>query len=307
MTSSAERPRLLLVGGAGGLVGRAVLKEFSPDWQIRSLHRHAVPAENDRGVEWVPIDLAEVRDWRPHLECVDTVVNLAWYRWGSERRFRGLYEGLRRMVEAASASGIRRLVHVSVPDAPAGLETGIPYLSYKRKLDRDVVRCGVPYRIVRPTMLFGERDVLLTVLVRGIDRYPFFPMFGEGRYHVSPVAVEDLAHVLRREAEGTEVGTLDIGGPVRYEFRELTDMIFSALGKRARYWRLSEAGSLRLAALLQALGSSLLYRYEVEWLLSDRLGLPAYSGLERPMRRVEPFLTAEVARRRGAPAPRSKG
>jgi len=37
----------------------------------------------------------------------------------------------------------------------------------------------------------------------------------------------------------------------------------------------------------------------VEWLLADLLGLPPYEGLDRPLRPVEPFLSAEARRLRG--------
>jgi uncharacterized protein YbjT (DUF2867 family) len=302
MSAAAPRPRLLLVGGGGGLVGRATLAELGSGWAVRSVHRHRVPREEEAGVEWVPADISAIRDWRTLLEGVDVVLNLAWYRSGPESRFRRLYEGLHRMLEAAGHASVRRVLQVSVPPAPEHLESTLPYLQYKRRFDHEVVASGLSYRIVRPTMLFGPRDVLLTVMLREIDRYPFFPMFGDGRFHVSPVAVADLARLLRREADGTDSGTTDVGGPARYEYRELTDLLFRAVGKRPRYWRLSPSGSLRFASVLQAIGSSRLYRYEVEWLMSDRLGLPPYSGLDRPLTTVESFLHDEVGRRRRRPS-----
>jgi NADH dehydrogenase len=251
-------------------------------------------------VEWIAGDVAEPVDWGTALGGVDVVLNLAWYRWGSEERFRRLHAGLRRLLEAAAGSSVRRFLQLSVPPAPAALEKGLPYLAYKRRFDRDLEASGLPYRIVRPTMLFGRGDVLLTVMMREIDRYPFFPMFGDGSYHLSPLAVSDLAYLLRREAEGSSVGTIDVGGPARYEYRQLTDLIFSSLGKSPRYWGMSGRSGLRFAGILQALGSHLLYRYEVEWLLSDLLGLAPYPDLGRPMTRVEPFLTEEAGRRRRA-------
>ena len=56
------------------------------------------------------------------------------------------------------------------------------------------------------------------------------------------------------------------------------------------YWRMSGPGARRLTGLLVALGSTLLYPYEVEWLTSDMLGLPAYRGLDTPLHPVGPYL-----------------
>jgi NADH dehydrogenase len=298
MTPSTGAPRLLIVGGSGGLVGRAVLPEFMAEYEIRSVHRHPVPAEPAARVEWIPADIARVPDWRPILEDVDVVLNLAWYRWGNATRFRHLCVGLERLVEAARSAGTTRFLQVSVPPAPDRLERSLPYLAFKRRIDRAIVESGLSYRIVRPTMLFGPGDRLLGAMLRVMRRYPVFPMFGDGAYHLSPVAVTDLARILHQEAAGTASGTIDVGGPDRFRYRDLTDLMYDCLGKRPRYWRLSQRSSVALGQLVQDLGSSLLYAYEVEWLLSDLLGPPAFTGLASPMTRVEPYLREEARRLR---------
>jgi hypothetical protein len=129
-----------------------------------------------------------------------------------------------------------------------------------------------------------------------MHRYRFFPLFGDGEYHVSPLAVADLAHILRVEAERPGTRNVPVGGPKRWRYRDLTDRMFRALGQPAHYWRMSARNSVLLAGLVESVGSSLLYMYEVEWLISDMLGLPAYPGLDRPLTPVEPFLDAMGAR-----------
>jgi uncharacterized protein YbjT (DUF2867 family) len=295
---SEPRPRLLLVGGGGGLVGRSALPELLTRFRIRSVHRH--PASNEGPeVEWVRADAKTIDDWTPLLEDVQVVLNLAWYRWDSEANFRTLHDGLSRLVHAAARARVRRFLQMSVPPAPPNMEATLPYLAYKRRVDAAVAESGLSYRIVRATMLFGPGDVLLSVMFRLMRRYPWFPMFGDGAYHVSPLSVSDLARVLRREAEGSEVGTLDLGGPERMTYRALTDRMFALLGKRPRYWGLSARGARRLTRFLVAMGSTLLYPYEVEWLMSDMLGLPPYDGLDAPLARVGPYLEQMAIKSRG--------
>ena len=299
MSSSAERPRLLLVGGGGGLVGRHVLAEFAEDWRIRSVHPHPAPGEVERGIEWVRADAGSVPDWKPLLGDVDVVLNVAWWRFGPDRRFRPLAEGLLRLVRDAEEVGVPRFLHVSVPDATAHLETEFPYLVQKRRVDRALEASRLSYAIVRPTMLFAARDKLLTVMLRTMARYHRFPMFGDGAYHVSPIGASDLARILRREAGLTVSHNVTAGGPKRWRYSDLTDAMFRSLDRPPRYFRLAPRGALRLARLLETLGSSLLYAYEVEWLLADLLGLPPYEGLATPLEPVEPFLAAEARRLRG--------
>jgi uncharacterized protein YbjT (DUF2867 family) len=298
MTSPARRPVLLLVGGGGGLAGRAVLAEFAPDWTIRSVHRHPAPGESLAHVTWVPGDIGAIADWGPLVADADLVVNLAWYRHGPDSRFRPLSDGLVRLIRASEAARVRRWIQVSVPPAPEELEHRLPYLVHKRRVDEELERSGLSYSIVRPTMLFGPADKLVSVMLRTIARYHRFPMFGDGEYHVSPLSATDLARILRREAGLADRHTVTAGGPVRWRYSDLTDRMFAALGRRPKYVRFSPRGAVRLARFLETLGSTLLYAYEVEWLLSDQLGPPAYSGLDLPLEPIEPFLAAEATRYR---------
>ena len=277
-------------------MGRSILHEFSSTHDIRSVHRHRAPEEDHTPVEWIASDIAVVHDWRSLLHEIDLVINVAWYRSGSRRRFERLYHGLSRLLTAATESPSLRFLHISVPAAPPELERTLPYLTLKRRFDHDLIGSGLSYAIVRPTMLFGARDKLLGVMLRGIRRYPFFPLFGNGEYHVSPLAVVDLARILRQLAASNFQGTVDAGGPIRYRYKDLTDLMFRTVGKSPRYWKMSGTGAVRLARLLETFGSSLLYSYEVKWLLSDTLGLPPFANLDRPLERVEPYLGAEVRR-----------
>lgn len=290
-----DRPTLLLVGGGGGLLGRALVAELAGRYRLRSLHPTASREEaRVGGLTWVPGDAARVNDWRPLLDGVDVVVNVAWYRWESEARFRALAGGLGRLVTACADGPRPRFIQVSVPPAPERLEVGLPYLRWKREVDRAVSASGLDFAIVRPTLLFGRRDRLLGVMLGLMRRYPVFPMFGDGRYHLSPISVSDVARAIARLADDPRTGTFDLGGPVRYEYRELTDLMFRLLGKRPRYWRLSPQGGIRLARVLERLGSTLLYAYEVDWLVSDRLGPPPNAELGGTLERVEPYLEAEA-------------
>jgi uncharacterized protein YbjT (DUF2867 family) len=138
-------------------------------------------------------------------------------------------------------------------------------------------------------------------MLRTMARYRRFPMFGDGQYHVSPLAAADLARILRREAGIADRHTVSAGGPRRWKYRELTDRLWQALGRPPGYLFFSRKNSVRLARLFEFFGSSLLYAYEVEWLLSDLLGVEPYVGLDGPLTSVEPFLD-EQARRYALPA-----
>jgi uncharacterized protein YbjT (DUF2867 family) len=290
MRPAGRRTRVLLVGGGGGFVGRQLLPLLAREYLIRSVHRHPVPVERVTHVEWIAADVGTVTDWRPILQDVEVVVNLAWYRWGPPAKFRQLCRGLERLLAAATEAGVERFLHVSVPPAPDRMELELPYLRWKRQFDRALEASGLSHAIVRPTLLFGPGDVLLTVMLRTIQRYPFFPMFGDGGYRLNPLSVGDLAQLLQGLTTSPRSGIINVGGPEVFRYRDLTDLIFRVAGKRPRYWSMSERNGIRLAGLLQSLGSTKLYAYEVEWLVSDRLVQPTWIPPGGSLQRVEPYL-----------------
>ena len=55
------------------------------------------------------------------------------------------------------------------------------------------MRVGVPYAIIRPTLVFGEGDILVNNIAWALRRFPVFPVYGGGDYPVQPVYAGDLA------------------------------------------------------------------------------------------------------------------
>ena len=49
------------------------------------------------------------------------------------------------------------------------------------------------WAIVHPTLIFGPEDILVHNIAWLLRRLPVFAVFGDGRYRVRPVHVDDLA------------------------------------------------------------------------------------------------------------------
>ena len=46
---------------------------------------------------------------------------------------------------------------------------------------------GIPYAIIRPTLVFGEGDLLLDNMAWALRCFPVFPVFENGDYKVQPI------------------------------------------------------------------------------------------------------------------------
>ena len=174
------------------------------------------------------------------------------------------------LFNAAAEAGVGRIVHFSVANASS--ESRLPYFRGKGQVEEILQDMGIPYAIVRPTLVFGEGDLLLNNMAWALRRFPVFPVFGRGDYKVQPIYAEEL------EVQAVDAGTLresfvaDAAGPDTFTFDELLRLLASAVNARVRLVHTPPSlGSAltRLVGLL--LRAVVLSRDEVDGLMAGLL------------------------------------
>ncbi len=141
---------------------------------------------------------------RRALDGVDTLFNTYWVRFAhGETTFERAVENTRVLVRAAKRR--RRPAH-----RPRQRHESVALLprcrtsAARRRSERDVEESGLSYAIVRPTLVFGPRDILVNNIAWGLRRSPVFPIAGDGSYRVQPISVEDTATICADAAGGEE-------------------------------------------------------------------------------------------------------
>ena len=105
--------------------------------------------------------------------------------------FEQAVENSRVLFEAAAKAGVERIVHFSV--ASASVESSLPYFRDKGQVEEILKASEIPYASIRPTLVFGEGDLLLNNMAWALRRFPVFPVFGRGEYQVQPIYAENVA------------------------------------------------------------------------------------------------------------------
>ncbi len=282
--------RVLLLGGGGGVVGSGVLEELLREYAVVSYHRAPLAGESGR-VTFVPGDLRQLPD-RPELfRQLYAVVNVVWYREpGPDRRFAPAADALHRVVQRCVEEGVERFVQISLPPGPPALEAKLPYFTRRRPFERALLASGLKATLLQPSAVFAPRDRLIQVMLALLRRHRYFPLFGSGEYHLSPIWHRDLGLLVVEALAGRLPPVMLAGGPERMTYRELLELLSRAVGREPHLIRVSPRVGRWAVQAFNALGWHVLYTYEYDWLLSDTLGFPAPSGLPRPLLRLKEFL-----------------
>ena len=134
------------------------------------------------------------------------------------------------LFECALKAGVERIVHVSITNP--SLDSELEYFRGKALLERALMRSGIPYAILRPTVLFGREDILVNNIAWFLRHLPVFGLFGQGGYRLQPIFVGDLAKLAVEYGETNANVVVEAIGPETFSFKELVKVIARALGKK---------------------------------------------------------------------------
>jgi len=182
----------ILVTGASGFVGRAVVTAFAQsDRTIRAAVRRPPEPAFAAGVEVVQHpDSSQSFDWKPYLEGVDQVVHLAGiaHTGGVAPQLydRVNHRATAELAAASAAAGVRHFVFVSSIRAQSGpsadhalTERDAPaptdaYGRSKLAAEAAVRSSGVPFTILRPTLFYGPgvKGNFALLLRAALSRFP---------------------------------------------------------------------------------------------------------------------------------------
>ncbi len=209
------------------------------------------------------------------LAGVDVLYNTYWVRFNHEGLFShaGAVEHTRTLFKAARLAGVRRVVHVSITRASE--YSPLEYFRGKGLLERALKNSGLSHAIVRPAVLFGPEDILINNIAWTLRHFPVFAMFGDGRYHIQPIHVDDLAQCMVEQGRLTENVTLDAVGPEDYEYRDLVKMMRKELGVRRPIVGIPpRLGYWASVAVGKFVGDVFVTREEIAGLMADTLHAP---------------------------------
>jgi nucleoside-diphosphate-sugar epimerase len=195
-----ENLKIVITGGAG-LVGQnliiKLLAKGCKDLHVidKSSHNLAIAAQLHSGVSFTDADLSEKGPWQGILGGADVVVILHAQIGGiiAEDFLRNNVTATENVLAAVLRSAY--LVHVSSSVIESSANDD--YSSTKARQEELVVKSGLPYTVLRPTLMFGWFDRKhLGWLSHFMSSSPVFPIPGHGNYVRQPLYAGDFSEII---------------------------------------------------------------------------------------------------------------
>ena len=188
----------IAITGGTGFIGRHLAERLAADGvEVVVLARSDRREFGGSSITFVRSDLSDPAVLRKAFAGCDAVAHCAGINReiGKQTYQRVHIEGTRNVVEAAKATGVRKIALMSFLRARPNC--GSAYHESKWAAEELVRMSGLDYTLVRASMVYGRGDHMLDHLSHALHTFPFFAMVGYKEKGIRPLAIDDLVEVLR--------------------------------------------------------------------------------------------------------------
>jgi uncharacterized protein YbjT (DUF2867 family) len=224
--------RVLVTGGTGfiGEECALALQKAGHTARILARSKRAETEITTRGMEFAHGDVTSPESLPAALTGIDAVVHCV----GIIIEPRGITfesvvrDGTKNLVEACRKAGVKRIVYISAlgtrPNAASR------YHQTKWAAEELIRKSGIPYTILRPSIVYGPKDQFLNRFLKML----FVVLPGGGKALFQPTYVKDLARIVCEAVDNPALQnqTLDTGGPDKMTYKEMMKTAVEAAGKR---------------------------------------------------------------------------
>ena len=226
---------MILVTGANGFVGRNLVGRLRKDGiAVRALVRNPAKAARlrDLGAELAEGDISNPSSLETAVKGCDRVVHLVGIiQEAPGVTFKGVHiDGTRNVLDAAKKEGVKQFFLQSALGTRPNAKS--QYHRTKWEAEELVRASGLPFTILRPSLIYGPGDLFTIRLAETIKISPVLPVIGSGRSKIQPIFIDDVTECIQKISTSDSYlnEMYEIGGPEQLTYEEVTKAIAAALG-----------------------------------------------------------------------------
>lgn len=218
----------VVVLGASGVIGRALVPELAARFEVVAVSRRAQPRAG--GITWEQADLTDRDSLTRILEAGDVVVYLV-HSLGRPDFAEVDRLAAENLARAAESAGARQIVYLGGLGAE-GADS--EHLRSRAETASVLARGRVPLTTLRAGMVVGPGSAAFETIRALVDRLPLMITPRWVSTPTQPVALADVVRYLAGVCgvEAAHGRSYDVGGPEVMSYREMIERIARIRGRR---------------------------------------------------------------------------
>ena len=232
---------MILIAGAGGHVGREIVKKaVSRDINIRCFDKAAFdPSGIDgAGLETVSGDITCIEDVKKAMQGIDTVM----FVLGLKRQTKELTHesvengGMQNVVAAAKEAGVKHILYISALGVSSDAKASS--LIAKGNAEKSLIASGIDYTIFRPSGYFVDFADHFAPKIKKTGK---FSLIGDGFTKIQPLAPSDLAEAFILSIDNPKVKNriFKISGDEVFTLVDTVHLVSKVVGRSVKLTKLS--------------------------------------------------------------------
>jgi len=183
----------ILVTGGTGFIGKNLVPKLTKNHDVLCLVRNEISSSylKNFGAKLALGDILDKESISNNMENADIVIHLATSHSHGKEDFNLI--GSKNIIEICEKNKVKKFIFISSMATKRKILDS--YGKSKLKIERIIKDSNLNYTILRPTMIYSNKD--LSLIGKCLKAIPFIiPIIGEGKYKLDPVYLEDVTEAI---------------------------------------------------------------------------------------------------------------
>ncbi len=227
----------IFITGASGFIGRDLIRALSADNAVDNLYVLYREKEQIAFLPKVNPVLGNL-EGLPEIKldaAIDVFAHLAGYfKTESKALCEAInIQGTKNAITFCRNNHIPKILFFSTINVD--LKSKGSYAASKLEAEQEIKYSGLDYMILRPSLVFKDREGSLGKIISYVEKLPFVPVFGSGKAKEQPIHLQELIALTVAAIKDFKPGlTLYAAGKEAMSFKELVQTIGKSMGRKAR-------------------------------------------------------------------------